>query len=631
MAKSALRRRRGTRKSSGSFLSNAGFLPALLGACVLIVIGLAGGILMGLMAFSGTKSDFSLRKPLEPILSLSRKNSVVSHTDERSTQGANAGSAAQVVDDGIINKEDFLNHEPIIGNQGAFPYHQQLVEQDHDFFSFKPQGGGRFDEYKHGNSPYSYSPGESDALARSRRYHIKKAMQHAWTGYETYAFGKDELKPKSMKGDNGWGGIGITLVDSLDTLWLMDMKDEFYRARDWVKNHLDHNIYKAVSVFETTIRSLGGLLSAYDWSGDEVFLDQALDLGSRLFKSFNTPTGIPTSQVNLATGQSKNIAWTGNSAITAEFGTLQLEFRMLARLSGILDYKEKSEHIYKLMNDMHPAHGLYPYFIRNQGNKPEFANNKLTFGAMSDSFYEYMLKIWLQGGRKEQFYRDMYDKSMQGMFDELLQVSSPSGLVYIADKNNGVLDTKMDHLVCFMGGLLALGAYTDPLGLHSERAQRDLKTAKAITYTCYQMYARMETGISPEYIQFFPGKDFQSGRGAPHYLLRPETVESFFILYHLTGDPIYREWGWEVFQAIERYCRTAAGYGSLKNVHLPDIEPEDKMESFYLAETLKYLYLLFDPETPVDLLHKHVFNTEAHPMRIFPIMDEEGVMDLLKQ
>jgi hypothetical protein len=371
-----------------------------------------------------------------------------------------------------------LNYEPNIGNQGAFPYYQELVEKDHDFSSFKPLGGSRFEEYKHGDSPYSYSPGESDDLARSRRYHVKKAMQHAWTGYETYAFGMDELKPKSMSGENGWGGSGTTLVDSLDTLWLMDMKEEFYRARDWVKDHLDHNIHKAVSVFETTIRSLGGLLSAYDWSGDEVFLDQAKDLGSRLFKAFNTHTGIPSGQVNLATGLSNNIPWTGNSAITAEFGTLQLEFRLLARLSGIVDYKEKSERVYKLLNDMNPAHGLYPNFIRNEGSKPEFANDKLTFGAMSDSLYEYMLKIWLQGGRSEQFYRDMYDKSMEGMYDVLLQVSSPSGLVFIADRNNGVMDTKMDHLVCFMGGLLALGAYTDPQGLHSERGQRDLKTAK---------------------------------------------------------------------------------------------------------------------------------------------------------
>jgi hypothetical protein len=140
----------------------------------------------------------------------------------------------------------------------------------------------------------------------------------------------------------------------------------------------------------------------------------------------------------------------------------------------------------------------------------------------------------------------------------------------------------------------------------------------------------MNTGIAAEYVQFSEGKDFKIGSGAPHYLLRPETVETFFILYQLTGDPIYREWGWEVFQAIERYCKLEGGYGALSDVSNTGGRPQNKMESFFLAETLKYIYLLFDPETPVDILNKHVFNTEAHPMRTFPQMDKDGVLDLLK-
>ena len=162
-----------------------------------------------------------------------------------------------------------------------------------------------------------------------------------------------------------------------------------------------------------------------------------------------------------------------------------------------------------------------------------------------------------------------------------------------------------------------MGAYTDPQGLESDRAQRDLKTGKALTYTCYQMYARMETGIAPEYVQFHGGNDFQIGSSGNHYLLRPETVESFFILNQLTGDPVYREWGWEVFCAIERYCKAKYAYGSIHGVNNPNVRADDKMESFFLAETMKYMYLLQDPDTEVDILHKHVFNTEAHPMRIF--------------
>ena len=146
------------------------------------------------------------------------------------------------------------------------------------------------------------------------------------------------------------------------------------------------------------------------------------------------------------------------------------------------------------------------------------------------SFYEYMLKCWLQGSKTEDMYRSMYDDSMDGVHKLLAQKSTPSGLSYIADLNGGNLDHKMDHLVCFMGGSLALGAYTNPDGLDSPKAQRDLKLAKAVTYTCYQMYARQPTGIAPEYVRFVKGRDMETGSNARFYILRPETVESLFIL-----------------------------------------------------------------------------------------------------
>mmetsp|Transcript_12621 Transcript_12621/g.19568 ORF Transcript_12621/g.19568 Transcript_12621/m.19568 type:complete len:664 (-) Transcript_12621:81-2072(-) len=506
-----------------------------------------------------------------------------------------------------------------------YPYLVDPVPSDMTFTSWTPKGGDRWEEWKDGDTPYYVNSKTlkqgSDYLARSRRVHIQKAMKFAWSGYETYAFGQDEIMPQSGKGHTAWGNLGTTLVDSLDTLWLMNMKDEFYRARDWVRDNLSHDVDQSVSVFETTIRSLGGLLSAYDWSGDKVFLEKAQDLGDRLIHAFDNPSGIPYGTVNLADGRTGNIGWAGGSAILAEFGTLQVEFRYLGKALGQFEhYGTKSEEPFKVLQKLSHPNGLFPYYIRNRG-EPGFANNILTFGAMGDSIYEYMLKIWLQGGKTEPMYREMYDKAIQGMHDELLQKSSPSGFTYIADKRGERLDHKMDHLVCFMGGLLALGAYTDPLGLDSARAQRDLKTGKALTYTCYQTYARMETGISPEYVEFRGSNDFKIGASGNHYLLRPETVESFFILNQLTGDPVYREWGWEVFSAIERFCKAKYGYGSIHGVDNPSVRADDKMESFFLAETMKYLYLLQDPDTEVDILHKHVFNTEAHPMRVFPAMD----------
>ena len=520
--------------------------------------------------------------------------------------------------------ENFTN--PKGKSKPEYPFPLTLVPESYDVASnFVLLGGKRYTEYTSGLTPYQITSTlqqKSNDVARTRRYHVKKAMEHAWNGYVKYAFGMDEILPVSGRGHDGWGGQAITLIDALDTLWLMDMKEEFERARDWVRDHLDHSkVSSQVSMFETTIRDLGGLLSAYDFSGDKVFLEKAIDLGERLFKAFdNSPSGIPFGQVSPATGAASMASWTGGQAILSEFTSIQIEFRYLAKVSGRTEFAEKVERVFDIMNDVAPANGLYPNFYNANGDVPSAGNDKITFGAMSDSFYEYMLKCWIQGGKTEPMYRNMYDKAIDGMHKDLLQTSTPSGLVYIADRNWGNLDLKMDHLVCFMGGLLALGAYTDPLGMDSPRAIRDFQTAKALTYTCYQMYARMETGIAPEYIQFRDGADFSDG--APHYLLRPEAVESMFILNTLTGDPVYREWGWEIFQAIEKYCRTEYAYGELSNVHVPSNHPNDKMESFFLAETLKYLYLLQDPDTEIDILEKHVFNTEAHPLRIFPLLNK---------
>jgi len=507
----------------------------------------------------------------------------------------------------------------------AYPYSLDPVSPTATFSGWTAPGGSRFSEYVSGSSPYELTPeliSKSDDQARSRRVHVQAAMKFAWGGYTKYAFGADEVTPWSHRGKERWGNTGCTLVDSLDTLWLMGFKDEFWKARDWIRDHLTQERAGFVSTFETTIRSLGGLLSAYDWSKDRVFLEKAQELGEKLLHAFPEGQNLPKAQVNLNNGGQKGSSWF-HGELTAEVGTIQIENRYLSKITQNQKYAQKTEHVFELLNEASPSNGLYPYGITEKAGRIEFINKKITFGAMSDSFYEYMLKIWLQGGKTEPMYRQMYDKAIQGMHDVLVQTSSTSGLTYLADQNSGMLDHKMDHLVCFMGGLLALGAYTDPQGLDSDRAQRDLKTGKALTYTCYQMYARMNTGISAEWIQFQPGNDFHPGRQGSHYLLRPEAFESFFILSYLTKDPIYREWGWEGFSAIERYCKTDIAYGALSDVNNIDQKPRDEMESFFLAETLKYLFLLQDPDTEVDILHKHVFNTEAHPMRIFPVIDDE--------
>jgi len=487
--------------------------------------------------------------------------------------------------------------------------------------SYIPLGGYRFEEYKCGDTPYNITAKDiqnSDEVANVRRLQVKKAMQFIWRNYKEHAYGMDELQPKSGRGNEKWGGMAVTLIDSLDTLWIMNLKDEFYEARNWIKDNLTFDSIGEVSNFETTIRSLGGLLSAYDFSKDEVFLDKAQDLGSRLIKSFNSPNRLPYGVINLQTGKGHNFRRNSYDYLLAEVGTNQLEYRYLSTVTGDQSFVNKSIHVFDLLQRLMPNDGLLPLKLKDGTNGIEFSTDHISFGGMGDSTYEYMLKLWLQGGKKEQQYRDMWDASVQGLHDHLLQQSRPNGLSYIAERKKGKLVHRFEHLTCFMSGSLALGAYTDPEGLDSRRARRDLKTAKALAYTCYQMYARTKSGLSPEYV-LFTGEhdDFRIPHGgARQYILRPEVVESLYYLNKLTGDPIYREWGWEIFQSLEKYCKSRYGYASLKDVNKPT-KKMDKMQSFFLAETLKYMYLLFDIESTIDILHTHVFNTEAHPLPMF--------------
>lgn len=454
---------------------------------------------------------------------------------------------------------------------------------------------------------------KSDELGRQRREKIKASMKWVWQSYKKYAWGNDELKPLSHRGDNNWGGMGVTLVDSLDTLWLMGLREEFDDAKNWIEHSLTFSHAGTISVFETTIRELGGLLSAFDLSGEAIFLDKAKELGNLLMPAFHTPTGIPYAMINL--GGHKGVhGWAGSSAILSELGSLQVEFRYLAMKTKQQDFENQAMKPLQLMQKKKPAHGLFPIKVNmHDGN---FVENAITFGALGDSFYEYLLKVWLQGGKKETWLRDMYDEAVNGLIEVLLQASNPTGLAFLGDWNGHTITRKMDHLACFMAATLALGAAHDPRGKDSDRAKRDMAVAKALTYTCREMYHRMESGISAEYVEFPAGRDISVPSHVSFYILRPEVAEALFYLHQLTKDPIYREWSWEIWEAIDRHCKTDIAYASLQNVHNPRQGVDDRMESFFLAETMKYLYLAQDPDNAIDL-SEYVFNTEAHPTRIF--------------
>ncbi|KAI8266526.1 Mannosyl-oligosaccharide 1,2-alpha-mannosidase [Colletotrichum sp. SAR11_239] len=448
-----------------------------------------------------------------------------------------------------------------------------------------------------------FSPHSQFADWDARREEVKEAFVISWDAYKKHAWGNDVFHPLAKTGRNmSPSGLGWIIVDSLDTMMLMNLTEPLSDARKWLHRSLTWDQDQDVNTFETTIRMLGGLLSAHYLSTqlphvaskrDSMYLAKAIDLADRLLVAFDSNSGIPYASVNI--GKRKGIPShaDGGSSSTAEAATVQLEMKYLSHLTGNDVYWKKAEHVMKVLDDQ-----------KMEG-------------------VEYLAKQYLQTG--ETIYRDMWEDVLDGIQKHLVTTTRNAALKYIAELPAGVggaLSPKMDHLVCFLPGTIAMGA-TEGRTLAEARRdpewtpyhEDDVKLAIELMKTCWGMYAVTDTGLAPEIAWFNateydlqpnPGdrkqrsasstlskwhKDFIIKPLDAHNLQRPETVESLFMMYRVTGDSMYREWGWKIFQAFREHTMAPDGEGftSLNDVRTVPPSTRDNMESFWLAETLKYL------------------------------------------
>ncbi|KAL8821802.1 MAG: hypothetical protein Q9223_000214 [Gallowayella weberi] len=501
-----------------------------------------------------------------------------------------------------------------------------------------------------------------------RREKVKDAFILSWDGYHKYAWGNDLYHPTSKRGTQMTSaGMGWIIVDALDTLMIMNLTSRLSDAREWITNSLNYEQDQEVNTFETTIRMLGGLLSAHYLStsfpdmaplaeddqgtpGEDLYLEKATDLADRLLGAFDSESGVPYASVNLKTLKGIRSHADDGASSTAEATSLQLEFKYLASLTGEKDYWEKAEKVMKVVDDNGEEDGLLPIFI--YAHDGTFRGHNIRLGSRGDSYYEYLIKQYLQTSGEEPIYLDLWNQALNGVRKHLITYTKKSHFAILAERPNGLqsdLQPKMDHLVCFMPGTIALAATggttvaeAKKTGKWGKKEQADLDLAVELTKTCWGMYKTTATGLAPE-ITFFeidnPPRSEADGPPTPpadpvpyasaewkddyviknqdaHNLQRPETVETLFYMWRITGEEKYREWGWEMFRSFVNYTQLEgdAGFTSVANVLEVPPRLRDNMESFWLAETLKYFYLLFSPTNllPLDSI---VINTEAH---IFP-------------
>ena len=424
------------------------------------------------------------------------------------------------------------------------------------------------------------APDDPAALAAE----VRAEALRSWQAYERYAWGHDELRPLS-KAPRDWYGepLLMTPVDSLDTLLLLGLDGEAAKAKALIVDKLSFDRDITVKNFEVTIRLLGGLLSGYQMTGDARLLHLAEDLGTRLLPVFDSPTGMPYMYVNLKTGKTS-----GARSNPAEIGTLLLEFGTLAKLTHKPVFYDKAKNAVVQLYNRRSKIGLVGEEIDVETG--EWISQASHVGGGIDSYYEYLLKCSRLFGDKD--CERMWQGSVRAL-DKYLADKVPSGFWYgQVDRTTGKRTaTEFGALHAFLPAVLALGG--------------DLGRARRLQQSAYAMWNL--TGIEPEEIDYRSMKITSAG-----YPLRPEIIESAYYLHHFTKDPQYIAMGRIFFTGLLAHCRTDAGFTVLKDVRT--MEQGDLMPSYFLAETLKYLYLLFAPESTLDL-KKVVFNTEAHPLR----------------
>lgn len=454
-----------------------------------------------------------------------------------------------------------------------------------------------------------------DETADARKEIIKAKFVKSWEAYKAHAWKHDELKPLSAKGRYSLSGWGAQIVDALDTLWIMDLKDEFDEAVkevaliDWSRTS-DWSI----NVFEVTIRYLGGLLAAYDLSGQGILLTKAVELGDTLYAVFDTPNRLPSHWLNYAKAvRGKQLADERMSG--AAGGSLSLEFTRLSQITGDPKYYDATERVKKFFHHWQPetkVPGLWPIMINWRDEKMEWP--RFSIGAGMDSLYEYLPKMHALLGGLDPEYKDMTVVALDAVREHVLfRPMTPKDEnilmagVATARKNGATRVTAdMQHLACFAGGMYGLAGK-----LMSREDYLDL--AARLTNGCVWAYDAFPTKIMPEKAQLVPcsnGLDgpckyrdittveSYEGQVLPkgfvriqdtRFMLRPEAIESVFYMWRITGDQVWRDAAWRMWEAIVKETETERAFVSIEDVTLTSSPRIDSMEVSFMATHLRTL------------------------------------------
>eukprot|EP00834_Sanchytrium_tribonematis_P000536 NODE_10_length_61504_cov_0.956502.p8 type:complete len:544 gc:universal NODE_10_length_61504_cov_0.956502:47311-45680(-) len=422
----------------------------------------------------------------------------------------------------------------------------------------------------------------------------------------------------------------LTAIDGLDTLILYHKTRNSEKSKHIllkvfdavVKGNIIHD--QSIGMFEMNIRVTGGLIGAYNLLNNPEFndilslpeikenhyklLEKAAEFVNKMMENYSNQNGVPYAFMNLVSGERSFQGWTKN-ALLSEVGSHQLEFKALDALikqSKVIQQNLYPNYPFSVKSDevfdriLKQSDHLYNAFI--DSNSGLLMNqSEISIGAYGDSFYEYILKMFIL--TKNDFYKIKFHQVASEIEKNLLilhELKDEDVFLIRSTKSD-----EFDHLTCFVGGMFTLASQTFP-----DYKDKYLELGRKITHGCYYLYQTFPAKLGPDTCRPSSSK-FECSVHDAEYKLRPELVESIFYLYRITGDIKYKEWNLEIANSIENNCKTDFGYASV-NVITKKIG--NTQDSWFVAETLKYLLLTVNPN--LLPLSQFVLNTEAHPISI---------------
>lgn len=420
---------------------------------------------------------------------------------------------------------------------------------------------------------------------------VRAEFQWAWRGYVAKAWGKDEINPVSgtatsffMKGHD----LGLSLVEALDTLWIMGLDAEFQAGVDWVKQNLDFDVDGEVQVFETNIRLVGGLLSAHLACGDPVLLAKAKDLADRLLKAFDaSPHGLPWRYVNLRTGAVRD-----PETNLAEIGTYITEFGVLGRLTGERRYFDVAKRAMKHALERRSKLGLMAANI--DARTGEFNSRLASIDVYADSFYEYLWDAWELFGDAD-CKRWAQECATAQLAHQAKHYDGRLWFPMVDFETGAVLSTTQSELAAYYAGLLA------QVG---RKAEGDAYLAS---------FTEMQStfGVIPESIDVATRQPRRLHTG-----LRPEYPDACLNLWLVDRDERYRRLALTHYQEMKATSRAAYGYTALKDISTKPMTQGDNCPGYWWSEQMKYYYLLFSDTPRIDYATLQL-STEANVLRGF--------------